>query len=101
MQEVLQGRLAVLNRQQVPDQILLAYAKLQEAVHFFTRVRVVAFDTRCQQRLEELRAQGIRIGTLDLRIAATALVHDLTLITRNHKDFARVPGLRFESWAEA
>jgi len=38
MQEVLQGRLAVLNRQQVPDQILLAYAKLQEAVHFFTRM---------------------------------------------------------------
>ena len=70
-------------------------------MHFFTRVQVVAFDTRCQHRLEELRAQGIRIGTLDLRIAATALVHDLTLITRNHKDFARVPGLRFESWAEA
>lgn len=49
--------------------------------------------------MEELRAQGVRIGTLDLRIAATALVHDLTLVTRNTKDFARVPGVRLEDWA--
>ena len=28
------------------------------------------------EKMEELRAQGARIGTLDLRIAATALVHD-------------------------
>jgi tRNA(fMet)-specific endonuclease VapC len=38
---------------------------------------------------------------LDLRIAATALVHTLTLVTRNTKDFARVPGLRLADWSEA
>jgi tRNA(fMet)-specific endonuclease VapC len=37
--------------------------------------------------------------TLDLRIAATALVHDLTLVTRNTQDFARVPGLKTEDWS--
>ncbi len=100
MQEVLQGRLAVLNRQQAPDQILFAYAKLQETMHFFTRVQVVAFDAPCQHRMAELRGQGLRIGTLDLRIAATALVHNLTVVTRNTKDFSRVPGLRLENWAE-
>jgi hypothetical protein len=37
----------------------------------------------------------------DLRIAATALVQDLTLITRNQKDFARIPGPRIEDWSVA
>lgn len=35
-----------------------------------------------------------QIGDIDLLIAATALTHDLTLITRNRKDFQHVPGLK-------
>jgi tRNA(fMet)-specific endonuclease VapC len=53
----------------------------------------------CERKFTELRRQKIRIGTRDLRIAATALVHDLTLVTRNHKDFFRVPALRIEDWS--
>lgn len=41
-----------------------------------------------------LRKQGNLIPDLDLLIAATALVHDLALLTRNERHFARVPGLR-------
>lgn len=41
-----------------------------------------------------LRKQGNLIPDLDLLIAATALVHDLSLLTRNERHFARVPGLR-------
>lgn len=100
MQEALQGRLAVLRRQAAPDQLLLAYVKLQQTVAFFTRVQVEAFDAACQRRVEDLRRQGLRIGTLDLRIAATALVHNFIVVTRNTKDFARVPGVRLEDWSE-
>lgn len=35
---------------------------------------------------------------MDLRIAATALGHNLVLLTRNHTDFSRVPGLTIENW---
>lgn len=35
-----------------------------------------------------------QIGDMDLLIAATALTHDLTLLTRNRRDFQHVPGLR-------
>jgi tRNA(fMet)-specific endonuclease VapC len=35
---------------------------------------------------------------LDLLIAATALVHGLTLVTHNTQDFANIPGLRVVDW---
>jgi tRNA(fMet)-specific endonuclease VapC len=35
---------------------------------------------------------------VDRMIAATALVHDLTLITLNDRDFADIPDLRIEAW---
>jgi predicted nucleic acid-binding protein len=35
-----------------------------------------------------------QIGDLDLLIAATALTHDLTLLTRNLRDFEHLPGLK-------
>jgi len=41
-----------------------------------------------------LEDRGERIGTMDLLIATAALLADAPLVTRNSKDFARVPGLR-------
>ncbi len=42
----------------------------------------------------QLRRQGNLIPDLDLLIAATALEHDLTLLTFNRRHFERIPGLR-------
>jgi predicted nucleic acid-binding protein len=41
-----------------------------------------------------LRSQGRLIEDFDLLIAATAIEHDLTLVTRNLSHFERVPGLK-------
>ena len=46
----------------------------------------------------KLDAAGTPIGNSDLLIAATALARDLTLVTRNTREFERVPGLRVENW---
>ena len=46
----------------------------------------------------QLEASGLVIGAHDLWIAATALVHDLKLATRNEREFRRVPGLKVEGW---
>lgn len=40
-----------------------------------------------------LAAKGTLIGTNDLWIAATAMVHDMGVVTRNLAEFQRVPGL--------
>ena len=39
--------------------------------------------------------QGKKIKLPDAVIAATALVHDLTLISRNDDDFRKIPGLKY------
>jgi tRNA(fMet)-specific endonuclease VapC len=56
------------------------------------------FDNDCAMEFGRLRVQlrrkGVTIGAMDLLIAATALVHDLTLVTNNEQDFQPTPGLR-------
>ena len=46
----------------------------------------------------ELELQGNRLEDFDLLIAATALTHNLVLVTNNQKHFSRVPGLDIENW---
>jgi len=50
---------------------------------------------RCARLRETLRRQGRRINNraMDLIIAATALEHDLTLVTRITDDYRDIPGL--------
>lgn len=45
----------------------------------------------------QLRRQGLLIQDPDLLIAATALTHDLTLVTRNLRHFQRVPDLKIHT----
>jgi len=47
----------------------------------------------------ELRRQGIGVSANDLWIAAQALTFDLTLVTRNQREFSRIPKLRVQDWA--
>ncbi len=46
----------------------------------------------------DLEAQGIPIGPIDTLIAGTAKANNLTLVTRNTKEFMRVEGLNVEDW---
>jgi tRNA(fMet)-specific endonuclease VapC len=59
------------------------------------------FDGRDAEVAAEVRirldARGTPIGPHDLLIAGQALSRDLTLITRNTREFARVEGLRVEN----
>lgn len=54
-----------------------------------------AVARRCAELREDLARQGQRVRSraLDLMIAATALEHDSTLVTRNRKDYEDIPDL--------
>ncbi len=45
-----------------------------------------------------LEAKGRSIGAMDLLIAAHAVHERATLVTRNRDEFARVDGLKVDSW---
>jgi tRNA(fMet)-specific endonuclease VapC len=47
-----------------------------------------------------LESTGLKIGDRDTIIAAHALAVRATLVTRNIREFARVPGLVVENWQD-
>lgn len=63
---------------------------------------VLAFDTDAAKIYGRLRADleraGTPIGDADMRIAAIALAHELTVVTGNTRHFERVPQLVVEDW---
>lgn len=65
-------------------------------------LQVLPFDSACAGHAAELRAAletaGTPIGPHDILIAATARCHGATLVTRNVREFSRVPGLRWVDW---
>jgi tRNA(fMet)-specific endonuclease VapC len=99
VEEALRGRLAMLARRTAGEPRVRAYGKLMETIRFFSSIAVVPFDQACEQRFQQLRSQRLRVGSQDLRIAATALVNSLTVVTRNRRDFEKVPGLVIEDWS--
>ena len=79
------------------DEIL---RRLEERV--WPNVTILSFDRSAAEVHAEVRARLERLGTRlpepDLRIAAIALVHSLTLITGSVRHFGRVPDLAVENW---
>ena len=61
---------------------------------------VLPFDAEAAWHFEQLRKAKVRIGTMDLKIAAICLARNATLLTRNLTDFGQVPGLTAEDWSQ-
>jgi predicted nucleic acid-binding protein len=63
-----------------------------------TAVTVLSYDVDAARVYGEIRARlettGRPLADADLQIAATALLHDLELVTGNMRHFKRVPGLK-------
>lgn len=82
---------AWLLRRRTAQKYLLAYAGLRQDL------AVLDVDETTALRAGEIAAaafnQGWVIKTPDALLAATALIHGLTLATHNTRDFVRIPGL--------
>lgn len=98
LEEQMRGWLAEIAGRMNPIHQVGAYHRLVELVRFFGVWRIVPFDDAAAAKCVVLKKQRIRIGTMDLKIAATAMAGDTLLLTANHSDFEKVPGLRFENW---
>jgi tRNA(fMet)-specific endonuclease VapC len=79
--------------------------KVEPAISsFLASVTVLSFDNAEAEQAAQIRAvlksQGQPIGAYDVLIAATALQHNLLMITANQREFDRVPGLQTENWRQ-
>jgi tRNA(fMet)-specific endonuclease VapC len=99
VQEQLRGRLAQVQRAHNSAALVFAYNQLHETFTFYLTVPIIDFDERAAAVMDVLRQRKIRIGTLDLRIAAITLAVGATLVTRNRRDFEQAPELAIEDWS--
>lgn len=69
---------------------------------FLSRFKSLPFDDDIATIYGDLRVTlekaGMPISHPDLQIAATALRHNLILVTHNTREFARVANLDLEDW---
>jgi tRNA(fMet)-specific endonuclease VapC len=98
VEEQMRGWLAWINRSDDVHRQVPAYQELLRLFVFFSRWHVVLFDEQAASVFQGLRAQRIRIGTMDLKIAAIALAHDALLLSANLRDFQQIPNLRVANW---
>lgn len=97
-EEQCRGWLKYVKKAKTVSQMIDAYGKLNKHLDDYRQARVLDFDDRSAAVFQELLKQTIGVGPMDLKIASIALSLNATLLSRNLKDFRRVPGLRVEDW---
>jgi len=94
--EQMMGANAYIKRSRNARAVAFGYQLIQQAITDYQRFTALPYDEQGASLFDELRNQGVRIGTMDLRIASIALTNDFTVLTRNTVDFEKVPRLKFE-----
>jgi tRNA(fMet)-specific endonuclease VapC len=74
------------------------YLRMALAVESLASWKVLPLTLAAMSRHAGLLSQRLNVGSNDLKIAATALELGATVVTRNRRDFSRVPGLSCEDW---
>jgi tRNA(fMet)-specific endonuclease VapC len=97
-EEQTRGWLTYIARAKTTGQQVNAYRLLRGHVERYRRIPLIDFDERAAAEFDRLRQARVRIGTMDLKIAAIVLANDATLLTRNLTDFRKVPNLSVEDW---
>ena len=84
------------------NNLVRIYGKLWQTTEFLKTIEILTFselaNTYHQNLILEHKILAKKKLEKDMRIAAIALSVDGTIITRNHKDFSQVPGIKIEDW---
>lgn len=99
VEETLSGWYTLLRRVRDPNDLPSAYENLSASVAFLCPLVRLPFDERAADVYQELLRRKTKVGKMDLRIAATAIAEQDTLVTRNIRDFGRIPELRLTDWS--
>jgi tRNA(fMet)-specific endonuclease VapC len=100
-EEILRGRLNAIRQAEagrLPLTIAAAYELMRKSLSDLRNVTILPYTENAELLFQKWRAQKIRVGTHDLRIAALCVDCDARLVSRNRRHFDLVPGLKVEYW---
>lgn len=100
-EEVLRGRLNTIRQAEAGKAkitIEQAYQFFEQTLRDIRELTVLSYLPQAEVHYQAWRKQKLRGSTHDLRIAALCIAHSVTLVTRNRRDFAHIPGLSVEFW---
>jgi tRNA(fMet)-specific endonuclease VapC len=99
VEEQLSGWYRRLRRAKKPEELAKVYDRLTDAVRSLSRLPILSFSAAAIRRAKALQASKLNVRKMDLCIAAIALEHQAVVVTRNVRDFQRVPNLVVEDWS--
>ncbi|MEZ4870185.1 MAG: type II toxin-antitoxin system VapC family toxin [Caldilineaceae bacterium] len=99
--EVLRGR-ADYALKATPMQAPQAHLLLVETINLLQTFHIIPFDAKCAQVMLEMQQRfTTKKRYADVMIAATAVAHQMTIVTRNQKHFTDLlPLHRIVNWVD-
>ena len=100
-EELISGWFNEISKANKSDQLnnlIYSYKGFSATLSYLKEVRILEFDQKAYEIYLQLRRQVKMKRTGDIRIAAIALSVDGIIVTRNQKDFEKVPNLKIEDW---
>jgi tRNA(fMet)-specific endonuclease VapC len=97
-EEQLSGWYTFLRRANQPSLLAHAYQRFAETIVLLARWQLLSFTVPAIDRYNQLSALKLNVRKSDLRIAAITVENSAILVTRNTRDFQRVPNLTLEDW---
>jgi tRNA(fMet)-specific endonuclease VapC len=101
IEEIIRGRLNVIRRAEAGKgrvTVETAYRLFEQTLTDLRELRLLPYTEAAEAIVKTWRKQKIKGSTHDLRIAASCVAYSATLVTRNRRDFEKVPGLAVEFW---
>ena len=98
VEEQLRGRLAQVSEIKDGENQSNAYQLLTDTILMLSEFDVLQYDAKARVIYQLLKMQRIRVGTQDMRIASIVIAYNGILLTRNRKDFEKIPNLMIEDW---
>jgi tRNA(fMet)-specific endonuclease VapC len=98
VQEQIKGRFKNIDEAKNSPKLIVSYDWLQTTISDFNKLSILSFDEKAYYHYDLFRSQQLRVGSQDLRIASIVMANDGILVTRNRRDFEKVPNLSIADW---
>jgi tRNA(fMet)-specific endonuclease VapC len=97
-EEQMRGWLSYAAQAQTVEQQVEAYKQLKRQLTNYCAIPILEFDETAVREFQRLKKSYPRLGSMDLKIAAIALVNQAIVLTRNSRDFGQIASLVIEDW---